>query len=110
MEATVNASGEVVVGEMNGENFVVQTGPDFDPTHTVYVLDEITLNPPPSTVEDDAFPSEMDCDFADIPVREAAQEQLESEQLMELLRGAVAYVESLDRTMAVIDDVCAGRW
>lgn len=107
MEATVNASGEVVVGEMNGENFVVQTGPDFDPTHTVYVLDEITLNPPPV---EESFPSEMDCDFADIPVREAAQEQLESEQLMELLRGAVAYIESLDRTMAVIDDVCAGRW
>ena len=107
MEAIVNATGEVVTGEVKGDSLCVQTGPDFDPTHTVYVLDEITLNPAPV---EESFPSELDCDFADIPVREAAQEQLESEQLMELLRGAVAYIESLDRTMAAIDDVCAGRW
>ena len=107
MEAIVNATGEVVVGEIKGDALCVQTGPDFDPTHTVYVLDEITLNPAPV---EEPFPTEMDCAFADIPAREQEMEKLEAAQISEAIRAAVAYVECLDKTMAVIDDVCAGNW
>lgn len=113
MDAVINTSGEVVTGMMNGESFVVETGPDFDPTVNVYALEEITLDPV-TDVEAmaavEAFPTEMDSDYADLPAREVAQEKLDTEQLIDLLRGAVAYVQGLDDAVDLVSRVRAGKW
>jgi len=113
MDAIINASGEVVTGMMNGESFVVQTGPDFDPTVNVYELEEITLDPV-SDVEAveavEAFPTEMVSEYADLPAREEAQERIDTEQLIDLLRGAVAYVQGLGDAVDLVSRVRAGKW
>lgn len=109
MEATVNATGETVSGEVKGETLCVQHGPDFDPTHTVYVLDEITLNPAPDIESIDDFPTELDNDFPDAVFREQESERCESELFSEFIRAAAAYTTAASKTLAVINDITRKR-
>lgn len=58
MRAIDNVTGSVLVGEVRGDQFIVQDGPDFDPHFEVYGMDEVT-------VEEVDFPTELDNDFSD---------------------------------------------
>ena len=114
MEIMRDNSGNLLVGEIVNDAFVVQSGPDFDATFEVYAMDEVTpaVDPMLAAVVQDAveFPSELDNAFSDAVQREEESERIDAEQLADMLRGVQAYVDSIDRAIEVINEVCAGKW
>lgn len=54
-------AGNVLVGRLEGDNFIVQHGPDFDAVHEVYDLAELS---PVDDVLD--YPLELDGDYSDV--------------------------------------------
>lgn len=82
MQMIDNVTGEVLVGEVRGDNFIVQDGPDFDPRFEVYGMNEVS--PVVAALIADAvdFPTELDNAFsdADMEAREAVAQDIDEER------------------------------
>ncbi len=117
MEAVINASGEIVNGEIVNGALCVQHGPDFDPTFTVYMLDEITRAP---VEEPDDFPTELDNTFCDADmearqnIAETLAENEEAEKLrallVEFIEAGTAYLQSVDKAMGAVEYAAFDYW
>lgn len=117
MQAIDNLTGSVLNGEVKGNQFIVQSGPEFDPAFEVYDMTEVS--PVAAALIADAleFPSEMDNSFpdGDMEAREAVAEDIEDAQeaarlqalAAEFIVAAVKYRAAIDKTMSVIDEVIA---
>ena len=120
MFAINKTTGDYLWGEMHGDSFVVESGPDFNPNHEVYALDEITLNavnPVLAAVVSDAVdnPTELDGAYSDTPeARDNVLEEMSADEMhavvMELGPALVRYAEAVYALDDALADVVEGKW
>ena len=118
MDIMQDNSGNLLVGEIVNDAFVVQSGPDFDATFEVYAMDEVTpaVDPLLAAVVEDAvdYPSELDNEVSDyqaVVAGDAERERVEIESFTaQFLAAAQAYVDSVDRLQEAVDRACSGEW
>lgn len=117
MQAIDNLTGSVLNGEVKGDQFIVQSGPEFDPAFEVYDMTEVS--PVAAALIADAveYPTELDNTFPDGDMEARAGVVEDIEEAAELARlqklatefavAAVQYRATIDRTMAAIEQVIA---